>query len=906
MLVSTASGADYGTYQDKTWSTHQTSSGTQGTDAATGIGTAGRTGAVSATGATPGTAAAGTATATGGTAAVLGPAAAGGAAAVTGTGAGTGLGAPSAAQGGISQLPLTGNGAAMKLRSLDPAARQAPWNAGQSPLQLPGELAKPGAATEKGLAAEAAVETSPIEKTINAADKTLDKVEPLQPLELDITQFGYNFFQAAPGFAPALDEPVGPEYVIGPGDTIVLTVWGGPEGTFPLEVNRSGEIVLPRVGTVRVWGVSFRELPKVIKENLAKTFKNLQFNVTMGKLRMIKVYVVGEAKSPGGYDIGGLSTLVNALGSAGGPTKSGSLRNIQVKRGGRTVETVDLYDFFLKGDKSRDLRLQSGDTIYIPPIGKVAGIAGNVRRPAIYELNGEKSLRDLVALAGGILPSGYLQRVQISRLSVHAQKEAVDLNLDPRAGDKSIDEQLETVLVQDMDTVKIFAVDTLLHDHVRLTGYILRPGEYAIKPGMRVSDLLPRKDLLPEFYGDVAEITRFTLPGLRPEKIYFNLDKALAGAPEHNLELREFDSVRIYSRWEMEEMPTVRISGEVQRPGVYRIFENMSLSDLVYTSGNLKKTAFLKSAEIIRSVISKEGVKSHIINVDLDAALHGSAADNVLLKDMDEVVVRRIPDWKEETDRYVTLSGEVRFPGVYPILKGEKLSSLLERAGGYTDKAYLKGAKFTRRLVAENQQKRMDEVLSRTEQDLAQKQTELASVAASKEELEATKTALDGLRRTLEKLKAAKAEGRVSITLAPLDRLPESSSDVVLMGGDALAIPQSSEAVMVLGEVYNPSTAIYTPGADVAHYLKKAGGPTDRALEEEMYVIRADGTVQSSRESKRFLFYDGFSSMVLESGDTVVVPQRVDKIAWVRDIKDIATIIGQIALAAGVLVAAGL
>ena len=683
-----------------------------------------------------------------------------------------------------------------------------------------GQWATPATVTEKE------VVPSNIEKIINTVDKSLDEATPMPPLQMDITQFGYNFFEAGPGFSPLIDIPVGPDYVVGPGDTITMSIWGSLDGTWPLEVNRSGEIVLPKVGAVRVWGVSYAQLPQVIQNKLAGAFKNFHVNISMGKLRLIKVYIVGEVKSPGAYDVSSLSTLINALTAAGGPTKKGTLRNIKVKRGGKTVETVDLYDFFLKGDKSRDIRLQSGDTIYVPAVGKVAGIAGNVRRPAIYELNGEKTLKDLLTLADGIPPTGYQQRVQISRVTAHEKKGAADFNIDPKADKKSIDEQMESVTLQDMDIVKVFPIDTLLRDHVRLAGYILRPGDYALKSGMRVSDLLPRENLLPEYYGKVAEITRFSPPDLRPEKINFNLNKALAGDPGQNLELKEFDIVRIFSRWEMEELPSVTISGEVQRPGQYRIFEKMTLRDLIFAAGNVKKAAYLKNTEITRSVISKEGVKSSIINVDLDDALTGNSANNILLSDMDEVVVRRVPDWKEETERYATLSGEVNFPGVYPILKGEKLSSLIRRAGGYTDLAYLKGAKFTRKSVAEIQQKRMDEIITRSEQEVMRKQQELASVAASKEELEATKTSLAAMMASLDKLKQVKAEGRVSLKLGSVDELKGSPYDLVLQAGDSLSIPQSTNSIMVFGEVYNPTTVVQVPGEDVAYYLSKAGGTT--------------------------------------------------------------------------------
>ena len=757
-------------------------------------------------------------------------------------------------------------------------------------------------------------EMSSLEKAA-AADEVMEGMKP-QPFRLGkLEQFGYSFFGKPGSFAPLLDVPVGPGYLVGPGDTLIVTTSGSLEGIFTLEVNRSGEITLPKVGAVRVWGVPFSNISEVIRSNLSRSFVNPQVNVTMGKLKLVKVYIIGEVAAPGDYDVSSLSTVINALIAAGGPTKNGSLRAIQVKRGGELVETVDLYEFLLKGDKTHDIRLQSGDIIYVPLLGPTAGIGGNVKRPAIYELTTEKTLKDLLELAGGFNPSGYLHRLQISRLEAHDKRLVADFSIDPKISGKELEEMTAGITIQDHDIVKIFPIDVTVRNHVRLEGYVLRPGPYAFKPGMRVRDLIGPDNLLPEHYPNNLEITRLVPPDLHPEMLYVNLDRAMQGEESDNILLNEFDVVQVFSRWEMEEMPKVRIGGEVHKPGAYRVMENMKLRDLVLISGNVKKTAFLGSAEITRTEIGKTGVTSHIINVDLDEALKGNPKDNILLADMDEVVIRRLPDWKEETDRYVTLNGEVRFPGTYPILKGEKLSSAIKRAGGYTDKAYLKGGKFTRRIVAEIQQKRMDEVIERTQNDIAQKQAELASVAASKEELEATKSALEGLTKSLEKLKSVKAEGRVSIALAPLEELQKTSSDLELMGGDTLSIPQSSNAVIVLGEVYSPTTVIHTPGMKVDHYLKKAGGPTSEAEEDEMYIIRADGTVESRKSTSFGMHWDndgknwtfgGFNAITLDPGDTLVVPQKLEKIAWMREIKDIAYIIGQIALTAGVIIAAGL
>jgi protein involved in polysaccharide export with SLBB domain len=529
---------------------------------------------------------------------------------------------------------------------------------------------------------------------------------------------------------------------------------------------------------------------------------------------------------------------------------------------------------------------------------------------------------------------------------------------------------------------------------------------------MRVSNLLLPDNLLPEYYGPSAELTRLIAPDFHSEVLYFDVGKALAGDPKENLLLQEFDTVRLFSRWQMEEIPKVRVSGEVQRPGDYRLLKGMRVRDLVLQAGNVRLNALLKSADLVRvrhrgdsregyrvtvdlaaalqggpdrnlllapddelivrkaplvpepayavtvsgqvrrpgayplhegmtvrDLLAEAGgpvpikaylesaeitrldvqgssVRSYSMTVNLAAALKGEEANNSRLAPYDELIVRTVPAWMEETDRNVTIKGEVRFPGAYPIYKGERLSSVLERAGGFTDKAYLRAAKFTRKSVQEEQQRRMDEVLKRTEEEIAQKQAEAASVASSAEELQATRATLEALNRSLARLKQARAEGRVVIHLAELERFKGGPYDVELQAGDLLDVPQSSSAVSVLGEVYNPTTLLTTPDRDVDYYLARAGGPTRQAEEDEMYVIRADGSLFSRQQTSfdgvranwfaRLWYGDSFLAQKLDAGDTVVVPRQIEKIAWMREIKDITQIISQVALTAGVLIAAGL
>lgn len=763
------------------------------------------------------------------------------------------------------------------------------------------------AASQEGMAQP--MEISPIEKALSGDLSALQTSRPQSLSAGLVTQFGYNFFRPdAVGFAAMTDVPVGPDYIIGVGDKIVLTLWGSIEGKYELEVNRNGEIALPKVGTVVVAGVSYMQLQHVIHSLLAKVFKDFELDVSIGKLRLIKVYMVGEVKNPGDYNINSLSTLINAISAAGGPTKNGSLRNIMIKRNGKLVEIVDLYDFFLKGDKSKDIRLQSGDAVYVPTIGHVVGIAGNVRRPSIYEIKDEKTLKDALTLAEGINPGGYLQRIQIYRIIAHEKKIVVDINLDPGKTGKSADVLLASIPIQDMDMIRIFPIDATLRGSVRLEGFVLRPGNYSLKPGMRIKDILPQDNLLPEYYQETGDITRLYPPDYHPEKLIFNPSKALTGDPVYNLELKEFDIVRIFSRWEMEEMPKVKISGEVQKPGEYRLYQKMTVRDLLIQAGNPKLTAYMKNADITRIKKSGESVTSYSININLEEALRDNPQDNIELQPFDELILRKIPNWSSETERYVILTGEFRFPGRYPIFKGERLSSVIERAGGFTDKAYLRAAKFTRVSVRELQQKRMDEAIVKTEQDVLQKKTEVASTAASKEELDATKAALEGLQRSIELLKTVKAEGRLVLRLSKLEKFKGGPYDVEVMGGDQLEVLQKPSSVNVLGEVYNPTSIIPIGDADVEFYLAKAGGPTKDAEEDDIYIVRVDGTVHSRQQISFFrsLFSFGFMSTIMGPGDTVVVPRRIERVAWMRDIKDITTILANIALTAGVMVAAGL
>ena len=321
----------------------------------------------------------------------------------------------------------------------------------------------------------------------------------------------------------------------------------------------------------------------------------------------------------------------------------------------------------------------------------------------------------------------------------------------------------------------------------------------------------------------------------------------------------------------------------------------MSVRDLVTAAGSAKRNAFLDKAELSRVAISGDRAQSSRISLDLGKALAGDPAHNLPLQSDDVLIVRGVTDWQDTTDKFVTLKGEVRFPGMYSVARGEKLSSLITRAGGYTDKAFLPGAKFTRRSVREMQQKRMDEISAKSERDIQQKQASLAAVAASKEEMEATKTALEALQKGVQQLKSLKAEGRIVVNLAGNADMKENA-DFILEWGDELDIPLRPSIVSVLGQVYNPNSFVYQSGQEVGSYLEKTGGPSADADKSEMYLVRADGSVFSRQQTALF---GSFISVTMEPGDTLVVPQKLERVAWMREIKDWTQILANMALTAG-------
>ena len=806
-----------------------------------------------------------------------------------------------------------------------------------------------------------------------------------------LIHFGHEIFNPTPGTATILENmPVAPGYVIGPGDEIIVKLWGRVEGTHRMVVDRDGKILFPKIGSLYVAGKTFEEMKTFLKAKVS-TIAEVSSDVTLGQMKGIRVSVVGEVRSPGWFNISSLHTALQALSLAGGVKDIGSLRRILIHRGGKAVEEIDLYDFLLKGDSRSDIRLLQADTIFVPVVGKLAAIAGEIRRPAIYELRQEKTLLDLVKMSGGFAPSAYKKRVQVERLEGHVAKIVLDTDADElEKSGKGFD-------LSDGDIVRVLPIVHADINAVTLEGNVSRPGKYELKPGMTVGTLLPEIGaFLPETYFDYALLTRLIPPEMHKEvipvnlreivlekkkesdiplqaldtvtvfprsafrdapkvtilgevrrpgtfdlkkgarvtdllklagdqtksayppqaeiirvdmnrnfhTIYFDLGRALAGDEKENLVLEDEDQVRIHSIWESKYKKTVNVDGEVNVPGEYVLTEEMRLSDLIFKAGGLKEGAYVKEAELVRREIDSGGelVRIQTISVAPERAISGDANANIPLKQYDLIVIRKIPEWGEKIQ--VTLAGEVRFPGGYTVRKGERLSSLISRAGGFTANSYLKAAQFNRASTQKTQQEAIDKLIEELELEVAQK-AQAGGAAPDKEDIEANKELLLARRSLIAQLRKAKAKGRVVIRLAEAEKLKGSASDILLEDGDRLEIPKKTNVVNVVGRVHNPTGVVYDPASDrLEDYLKIVGGPTASADREHIFLIKADGSVLTHDNAGGGFLQGGLMSARVEPGDSIVVPEKLIQTRLMKDIKDITQILYQIAVTAGVLIVA--
>jgi protein involved in polysaccharide export with SLBB domain len=428
-----------------------------------------------------------------------------------------------------------------------------------------------------------------------------------------------------------------------------------------------------------------------VQTALRTQFRQLEADISLDRVRTVRVYVVGDVERPGAYDISSLSTPLNALYEAGGPTSTGSMRMLKHFRGNQLVENVDLYDLLLHGVHAGMQRLESGDTILIPPVGQQITIQGMVRRPAIYELAGEKSLSEVLELAGGVLPSGTLRHVDVERVQAHQSRSMLAVDIPENNNQASVTDALEKFQIDDGDNVKISPILPFDEKTVYLDGHVFRPGKYAYTDGMKITDLLHGyTDLLPEPYKQHAEIIRLKAPDNQPEIIAFNLGDALQGK-DQDLALRPFDTVRIFGRFDFEDPPIITVSGEVRDPGDHVTNGATYLRDAIFLAGNTSADAELDDVQVFRKT---NNGKLEVLNADLSKALAGDPKENILLAPQDRVFVHK--DVMRLDPPTVEVQGQVARPGKYPLGSDMTAAELVRVAGGLTRSAYPQQADLTR------------------------------------------------------------------------------------------------------------------------------------------------------------------------------------------------------------------
>ena len=710
-----------------------------------------------------------------------------------------------------------------------------------------------------------------------------------------LRQFGYDLFAGAPTtFAPATDIPIPSSYVIGPGDTIVVQLFGKENIEHELVVSRDGVIKFPRIGPISVSGLRFNRLQKLLRNRVEKQFIGVKASVTLGKLRSIRVFVLGDAVRPGSYTVSGLSTLTNALFVSGGIKKIGSLRNIQLKRRGKVVARLDLYDLLLRGDTRKDARLLPGDVIFIPPIGKTAGIDGEVRRPAIYELKQEKTVENLVAMAGGLMPNAWPKGMQLSRIQQARERTVIDLDLGIEEGRKK--------LLHNGDVARVYSVLDRMEKVVQLSGHIHRPGAYQWKKGMRLTDLISSMlDLKPEVDPRYLLIKRENPRDRTIEVLSADLVTAMADPTgPANIELTARDTVHIFSihnnrRKAVDPLLTqlvaqashtglrkeVAIYGNVHHAGRYPLTPGMRISYLIAAAGGTTDAAYTLQAELSRYKIvdGKEREQSHVV-IDLAKVLKNDIESNISLESYDRLVIQRIPKWLE--GGVVKLVGEFRFPGDVPIKRGERLSDVLKRAGGLTEEAYPAGAFFVRDAVKKTEREFMGKLADQLERDLALAAANVEGAGAEKQ------AALAEGQSLLSQLRSAVASGRIVINLKSILKRHGGKYDIYVQPGDMLMVPQRPDHVTVLGEVYHPTSHVFT-SKSARRYIDLSGGVNEVGNKKGVYVVKAGGEVN------RFSGWFRRNARV-DAGSTIIVPLKVDRISGLKLATDITQVIYQISI----------
>ena len=759
--------------------------------------------------------------------------------------------------------------------------------------------------------AENSSEDNELLEALEESKALLRKIKELQRREIEkraeefgksetdaIKPFGYDLFASDPTtFAPGNEVPIPSDYRIGPGDLIEIQLFGQRNDSFSLGISGEGMIRFPGIGPIHAFekGTSFLELKNHLKEKIQEHLgEGVQSAITLGAFRSIRIFLLGEVRRQGAYTVSALSTTINALLSCGGIKQTGSLRNIQLKRGGKVISSLDLYDLLLQGDTSADQPLQPGDVIFVPVVEKQISISGAVRRPAKFEIRGGDSLEDALELAGGVEGRAYLSNIRLERLGADFRPIVKNLSIPNDSAFKLVSG----------DIISLGSVSSEVMNSVSLLGNVERPGEYEWRKGLRLSDLIDdANDLLPKTDLKYGLIRRKLDNGMVKVLSFVPAELFQEGGQQAVL-LEKKDAIYFFSNEEartnlldgvLDDLRRqsrsgnpaliVNASGLVRFPGQYPLVEGMNLSQLLDAAGGLRDAAYSLSAELTRMSIDQDE-KASIEHINVSNLDDDNFSSSFKLYPYDHLHIKKVPFWSENLT--VTLTGEFVFPGTYQILRGEVLADVIERAGGLTDRSFAEGAFFTRQHIKEKESKQKEQFINRLENLIAYENLEKSN------ESDGT---LEQSRALLVRLRSMPSVGRLVIDLeTQISRT--SDTQITLLDGDVLHVPEVPQEVTVGGEVQFPTSHLVDSSLQLMDYIERSGGFTNRSNKDQVALVKSNGMVIQQIDGNKWFSRTRQIDNV-SAGDMIIVPVKIELPSrWLENLSTSTQIIYQLSIAA--------